>query len=88
MDKKRETILFPLGFNNLPVTAIAYNIRLKNEIREEFEQKLAELKKEQETRETELREKLTKEIYNELYEKLSEKFRRDDIWEHVETESK
>jgi len=102
MEKKRENILFPLGFNGLSITTMAYSMHLKAEIKEDFDQKLKQL-------ESDLREKITeeleskleekirqelesklreniKDIYNELYEKLSEKIRRDDGWENVETE--
>jgi hypothetical protein len=98
MEQKRENILFPLGFNSLSITTMAYTMRLKTEIREDVDKKLVEFKKnlecelrekiESELREkieSELREKLSKDIYNEVYEKLLEKFRRhDDGWEQVE----
>lgn len=83
MDKKQENILFPLGFNSLSITTMAY-MRLKTEMKEDFERRLVEFKKEMES---EMREKISKDIYNEVYEKLLEKMRRhDDGWEKIETE--
>ena len=85
MEKKRENILFPLGFNSLSVTAIAYNMRLKNEINEELDKKLAEMRKELESEYQEKLEKMRKEIYNDLYEQITEKLRHhDDGWESID----
>lgn len=86
MDKKRENVLFPLGFNSLPITALAYNMRFRTEV----DQKLAEMKTQLESEFNTKLEKIESElkikIYNEIYEKLSEEIRRHDGWEKVDQE--
>lgn len=94
MDKKRENILFPLGFNSLPITAFAYNMRLKTEVKDEVDRKLDDLKKQLETDFNTKLEKLKQEltdqikrdletdlrskIYKEVCEKVLEDIRRHD----------
>jgi hypothetical protein len=88
MEKKRENILFPLGFNSMSITAMAYTMRLKAEMREEFEKKLKDL----ETNMREEFEQKLKDLQTEIREKthneLAEKFRRTDDWETIERAEK
>jgi hypothetical protein len=37
MEKKRDDILLPLGFNAMSITSLAYSMKLKEEIKKEME---------------------------------------------------
>jgi len=88
MDKKRENVLFPLGFNSLPITALAYNLRIKTEIKNDVEQKLAEMKAQLESDFNSKLEIIRKDFQDQMAE-LREKIRKhDDDWENVEEEKK
>ena len=85
MEKKRENVLFPLGFNGMSITTMAYTMRLKAEIQEDFEKKLKEmeiqLRKEFEQKLTEMQTEIKQKVYNELTEKIR---RTDEGWETIE----
>ena len=89
MEKKRENILFPLGFNSMSITTLAYTMRLKAEMREEFEKKLKELetsiREEFEQKLKDIQTEMREKTYNELAEKVR---RTDDGWETIERTEK
>lgn len=84
MDKKRD-ILFPIGFNSLPMAAIAYNMRLKTEVNEEVDKKLAEMRLQLESDFNIKLEKMRKDLQSELRKEILEEIRRHDSgWEKVD----
>ena len=66
MEKKREDILLPLGFNATPITSLAYGMKLKDETKKELEAVLEKHKKETETMLENFRTTLLQEIREEL----------------------
>jgi hypothetical protein len=43
MEKKRDDILLPLGFNAMSIAGLAYSMKIKEEIKKEIEDTLREI---------------------------------------------
>ena len=75
MSNEKENLKFPIGFNSMSLTTMAYNIQLKEQIKKELYE---DIKKE-------LYEDIKKELhiklYNELYEKIKELY--DESFIHI-----
>jgi hypothetical protein len=83
MSNEKENLKFPIGFNSMSLTTIAYNIQLKEQIKKELYE---DIKKElYEDIKKELYEDIKKELhlklYNELYEKIKELY--DESFIHI-----
>ena len=67
MSNEKENLKFPIGFNSLSLTTIAYNNQLKEQIKKELYE---DIKKEVHIK-----------LYNELYEKIKELY--DETFIHI-----
>ena len=75
MSNEKENLKFPIGFNSMSLTTIAYNIQLKEQIKKELYE---DIKKELYE---DIKKELHLKLYNELYEKIKELY--DESFIHI-----